>query len=388
MKITESIPYVDLFYLCWKALVSIGILIVAILFEAETLASAGERAPVKVLAEKVRNIQVTQTFPVIGRFVARKNGVVAALTNGPLKEMLVEVGDRVSRGQVVARMIIDRIQANRDLLAAELTIKEAKLRTVEARLTLKLGEMVRLDGLRKSAAFSHAQYSDKRNEVAMVRSEISEAQGAVSKAKADLKLASIDLYNAEIRAPFDAKVIKRHATVGTYLSIGTPIATLLNDKEMEIEANVPAGRLVGVLPNREVKVRMDNGYMVSAVVRAIVPSENSKTRTRPVRFSLEMGELSKRFLIAESQSVTVLLPVAQALRVLTVHKDAVTTKGNNKVVVKIVDGIAKPRNVKIGESVGDRFAVLSGLSEGDTVVIRGNEGLRSGQKVIYETSAK
>ena len=79
-----------------------------------------------------------------------------------------------------------------------------------------------------------------------------------------------------------------------------------------------------------------------------------------------------------------MLPVARARRVLTVHKDAVTSKGKNQVVIQIVDNVAKPRNIQVGTAVADRFAVVSGLKEGDIVVIRGNEGLRSGQKVAFE----
>ena len=346
--------------------------------------SAAEKPPTKVVVEKVRKTEVVQTFPAIGRFVARQHGVVAALTNGPVKEMLVNVGDRVEAGQIVSRMVKARIQANRDLLAAELREKEAALRTAQAQLKLTLGEMERIGGLKKSAAFSQGRYSDKRNEVAKVRSEVSEAEGAVAKARANLKLASIDLYNAEVRAPYNGIVVQRHAVAGAHLAVGDPVVTLLNDREMEVEADVPAERLVGVSVGRDVRLKLSDGTFLQAKVRAIVPSENAKTRTRPVRFSLDDSEGVERPAIADNQSVTVLLPVARARRVLTVHKDAVTSRGANKVVVTVVDETATPRNIRIGDAVGERFTVLSGLEDGDIVVIRGNEGLRPDQKVKFE----
>jgi hypothetical protein len=67
-----------------------------------------------------------------------------------------------------------------------------------------------------------------------------------------------------------------------------------------------------------------------------------------------------------------------------VHKDAVTTRGKDKVVIVVIDNEATPRSVRVGEAVGDRFTVLSGLQDGDIVVIRGNEGLRPNQKVTYD----
>jgi RND family efflux transporter MFP subunit len=354
----------------------------AVLFPAVVPAVAvAQRPPTKVVVEKVRTTEVAQTFPVIGRFVARQHGVVAALTNGPVKETLVEVGERVTQGQVVARMVIERIRANRNLLAAELREKEAGLQTAEAQLKLTMGEMARLDGLRRSAAFSQARYSDKRNEVAKYRSEVTEAQGAVAKARANLQLARIDLHNAEVRAPFDAVVVRKHAVAGAYLAVGDPVVTLVNDQEMEIEADVPAERLEGVVAGREVAVRLADDTVLRARVRAVVPSENAKTRTRPVRFQLIEA---KGHVVADNQSATVMLPVARARRVLTVHKDAVTSKGKSKVVIQIVDNVARPRNIQVGAAVGDRFAVISGVKEGDIVVIRGNEGLRPGQKVDFE----
>ena len=362
----------------WATAVAISVVLI---WAGAPSFAVAQRPPAKVVVEKVRTIEVAQTFPVIGRFVARQHGVVSALTSGPLKETLVKVGERVTKGQVVARMVIDRIRANRNLLAAELREREAGLQTAEAQLKLTMGELTRLDGLRRSAAFSQARFSDKRNEVAKYRSEVTEAQGAVAKARANLQLARIDLHNAEVRAPFDAVVVRKHAVAGAYLAVGDPVVTLVNDQEVEIEADVPAERLEGVVAGRKVAVRLDNGANLQAKVRAVVPSENSKTRTRPVRFQLRDAAVQT---VADNQSVTVMLPVARARRVLTVHKDAVTSKGKNQVVIQIVDNVAKPRNIQVGTAVADRFAVVSGLKEGDIVVIRGNEGLRSGQKVAFE----
>ena len=61
-----------------------------------------------------------------------------------------------------------------------------------------------------------------------------------------------------------------------------------------------------------------------------------------------------------------------------------TSRGGNKVVITVVDETATPRNIRIGDAVGERFTVLSGLEDGDIVVIRGNEGLRPDQKVTFE----
>jgi len=373
----EVSPQQDM-HVAWTVILG---LIVALVSSEVTILKAAERPPAKVMVEKVRITEVAQTFPAIGRFISRQHGVVSALASGPVRETLVEVGERVERGQVVARIVIDRIRANRDLLLAELQEREAGLKTAKAQLKFTMGELARLDGLRRSAAFSQARYSDKQNEVAKFRSEVTEAQSAVAKARANLELAKIDLRNAEVRAPFDAVVVQKHAVTGAYLAVGDPVVTLVNDRQMEIEVNVPAERLEGVLPGRMIEARLDNGTKLRAEVRAIVPLENAKTRTRPVRFRLTHVY---RRVVADNQSVTVMLPVARAKRVLTVHKDAVTSRDKRRVVILVDDSTARPRNVQLGAAIGDRFAVVSGLKDGDIVVVRGNEGLRSGQKLAFE----
>ncbi len=206
----------------------------------------------------------------------------------------------------------------------------------------------------------------------------------MARARANLKLASIDLYNAEIRAPYDAVVVRRHAVAGAYLAVGDSVVTLVNDRDMEIEAEVPSNRLAGAVTKRNVDVTLDTGKKISATVRAIVPSENAQTRTRPVRFFFDGASTGLSGAIAANQSVTVLLPIAGADRVLTVHKDAVTTRGNGKFVVVINENKAKPTKVELGDAVGDRFTVTSGLKQGDIVVVRGNETLRPGQKVTFD----
>ena len=365
-----------------KTAFCLGILLPAISLASDT--AGAERPPTKVVVDVVRQTPVSQTFPVIGRFVSRQFGVVASLTNGPVQEVLVDVGDRIEKGQIIARLVNDRIRANRDLMAAELRETSAALKTAEAQLKLTMGEMTRLNGLRESAAFSQARYNDKQNEVAKVRSKVMEAESNVVRAQANLKLVSIDLYNAEIRSPYDAVVVRRHAVAGAYLAAGNPVVTLVNDRDMEIEAEVPSNRLAGAVAGRVVEVILDTGKKISATLRAIVPSENELTRTRPVRFSFD--GVSSRLLgtIAANQSVTVQLPIARADRVLTVHKDAVTARGNGKFVVVITNNKAQPTKVSLGDAVGDRFAVAAGLKQGDIVVVRGNETLRSGQKVTFE----
>ena len=118
---------------------------------------------------------------------------------------------------------------------------------------------------------------------------------------------------------------------------------------------------------------------VTATVRAVVPEENTQTRTRTVRFAPEFGAIAD---LAANQSVTVHLPAGAPRDVVTVHKDAILNrKGRTMAVVVTDDDTAEIRPVRLGTAVGNRFEVLDALKPGDRVVVRGNERLRPGQKL-------
>ena len=158
------------------------------------------------------------------------------------------------------------------------------------------------------------------------------------------------------------------------------MVTIINDTNLDIEADVPTNRLTGLSNSSIVGVRLDDGGRTTAKLRAIVPSENPRTRTRPVRFIPDTTQIKGD--LADNQSVTVLIPIGDARAAITVSKDAIIERAERMTVFVVRNGAAQPTPVTVGEGSGDRFVVQSGLKPGDQVVIRGNEGLRPGQRLI------
>jgi RND family efflux transporter MFP subunit len=344
-------------------------------------AALAQRAAV-VGVDKVRSESVSQTFPVIGRLVARRAGVVAARVGGPVAEMHVEVGDRVKKGAVLAVLVSDGLGWQRERRAATVTQQQAKLRAATAKLQLKQQEMQRLVKLRdnNSAAFRQALYDDKLLQITMLESDLAEAQARLKQANAELRLAELDLRYAKIRAPYAGVVSLRHTEIGNFLKVGEPVVTLINDQHLEVEADVPSDRIRGLTKGRKIVFEVE-GIALYATVRAIVPEENPQTRTRAVRFKLDMKMAGSGF--AVNQSVTVLIPIASERAVVSVHKDAVLNRRGKDMVYVVVEGAAKPRPVSLGDAVGDRFIVHGGLKPGEIVVVRGNERLFPGQPVKF-----
>ncbi len=361
-----------------------GLLTAALLLAAAALAPTAwaqdgpPASPVHV--DEVVVAPLAQTAPVIGRVVAQRAGPVAARIDGAVADYLVEVGDRVNAGQPIALIDDAVLSAERDLAAARLSEAEALVETKRAALALAGQELSRLEGLRESAAFSQARYDDARQTVAIARSELGESESAVAAARAELALADLNLFYAEVRAPYAGVVTERQSEAGAYLRTGEPVISLVADDALEIEVEVPFMRLAGLQPGTEVEVRLADESVHSAEVRALVPAEDPRTRTRPVRLIPKFGDVATP--LAPGQSVSVQVPVGAARDVLSVAKDAVLPRAGGRTQVFVVeDGKAMLRDAQLGVAVGDRFEVLGGLEPGDLVVVRGNERLRDGQPV-------
>lgn len=326
---------------------------------------------------------LSQTTSVIGRLVPRQRGTVAAATNGPVGEVAVAVGDKVVKGDLLVQILDTRIRETRNLYAAELGEARAKVETSLAELAQAELELKRSDQLKSSAAFSQARYEDQKKQVATSQSLVSEAENAVFTAQSELRRAEIDVYLARITAPFDGVVVEKHTEVGSYLGVGDPVVSLINDTDLEIEADVPTGLIAGLTPGRTVQATIYGGVTLDAFVRAVIPEENALTRTRAVRFDAAFPEDQNIGPLAAGQTTTVHLPIGEDRQIVSVHKDAILTQGNDKSVYVVVEGVVQARPISIGKAVGNRLEVVEGLKPDDVVVIRGNERLQPGQAVTY-----
>ncbi len=370
--------------------VHIVLAILVLLGFAPSLASAEvktDKAEVpQVVVDIVRGEPLNQTVPILGRFVARQAGVVAARVAGSVAEFNIDVGDRVTAGDVIAVLDKQRFKMRRDLQRAALNRFSAQFKTKNQQIVLLKQELARLKSLSKSPAFSQARLDDKTQQVIVATSTAAEAKAQLAMSRADLRLTEIDLKDAEVLAPYDGVVSVRHVSKGAYVSVGNPVVTLIGDQTMEIEVDVPTDRITGLPIDTEVLAVVDGAHKLKTRVRAVVPEENPRTRTRAVRLTPVFASKKQNF--AANQSVTLLLPAGVERSVITVNKDAILNRKGKKLVVMAIDGKTEMREVTLGQAAGSRFVVRSGLKLGELVVIRGNERLRPGTAIAYATPKK
>ena len=354
----------------------------AVLAVAAVLAAhaAAAQQPSLVVVDEIRHEPLSQTQPVLGRFVARQGGEVAARTAGPVTEMRIDVGDRVKAGDTMAVLDLDRLKLQRDLAASTEREMAALLDSAKAQLTRRRQDLERLEAIRESAAFSPARYDNAVQDAAISESAVAAAAAALARARASLRIARDELADGEVAAPYAGVVTERHTEVGAWVGVGAPVATLLNENDLEIEADVPYNRISGLSPGTAVTVSLADGSPHAAIVRAVGAEENALTHTRRVRFTPQVTGAEVANAVGESVSVS--LPLGAPRQVLTVHKDAILKRqGLSLVYVVNAEGAAEIRPVSLGEAVGPRFEVLDGVAVGERAVIRGNERLRPGQAV-------
>jgi len=375
-------------------MISRSLLILTLLW----ISCASAQQAARVSVDAVILEQFAQTVPILGRLVAKQTSTVAVRISGPVAEILVDPGDVVSVGQALARLDTTNLELLKKQAESALVEARTRLKTVKAELVLAGQEVDRLKALKGSAAISQAALDDALQQQQIARSRVNEADAGIRSSQVLFEIAALAYENAVIRAPFDGTITEKLTEVGNYLQVGQPVFRLISDRRLDLLADIPAPRLKGLQPGFTVRVEFENGSEHTAVMRAIVPEENPRTRTRQVRFEPILGDDAGN--LASEQSVIVHIPVSDAREILTVHKDGIIRRGQANVVYVVVNESAEeapdsqsdsqpgsqPQRVEIreletGYSTGNRVEVLAGLSAGERVVIRGNERLRPGQAV-------
>lgn len=204
------------------------------------------------------------------------------------------------------------------------------------------------------------------------------AQAAVDQAKAALEAARIQVRDATIVAPFDAKVSQRHLAQGAMAGPTTPIVTLVAS-EVEVIINVEEARLqqVAVGQKATVSVAAYPGEEFPSSVVARAPSLDPRSRTLAVRVRPEPtdrlldGMFAQVRIVSETRDGVLLIPL-----------QAVLQKEGKTSVFVVVDGqTARLRELKTGVGDGKVIEVRSGVAEGEEVVVAGQENLVDAQAV-------
>mgnify|MGYP002628815285 CR=1 FL=1 len=368
--------------------IAAAIILASACFGAPAAAQAPNGRPAPTLVgDAVREEIASDMTAIVGRFVSLRGGPIAARVAGAVDKVFFEIGDRVEAGQPLIRMALDRLEAEQARQNAFVALAAARIQSAKASLRLAQQAATRLARLKSSPAYSEALLSDKQREAERAAADVKVAEADHDRARADLRLANVALAYAEVRAPYGGVVAERHVDVGGFVALGEPVATLVGDRALEIEAEAPTDRMGGVQPGALAEVRYGDATF-TAPVRAVLPRETGVSRTRAVRFGPLPQELQA--IAITNAAVAVAIPATAPRPVVTVHKDAIIREGAGTNVIVANPGaeaglfMPETRWVVVGEAIGGRFIVLDGLKPGEIVVVRGNESVDTTKPIKLE----
>jgi len=317
--------------------------------KAATPAKADATPPVAVETVKPVRADMAAVYSGTAPIEADQESKVVAKVGGELRRLLVEEGDRVRAGQVLAVLDGDKLR---------LEVAEAKATLSKLERDFQRNVELQKRGLIGSAAFDDLRYQ-------------LEAERAAH------DLAALQLSYTEIRAPIDGVVSERRVKVGNMLQPNDPLFTISKPEPLIAHVHVPERELAKLAVGQQADVQVDAaGGSYRAHIRRISPVVDPATGTFKVTLEftpapqLRAGMFSRVNIVYERR--------AQALQI---PRAALVEADGGPVVFVVANGKAESRRVQTGLANGGSIEVLSGLKDADPVVVVGQNGLKSGNEV-------
>ena len=346
----------------------VGIARMSAVSRVVTRAGGGSHSTVAVTLARVERLVVPSSLMVTGSLVARDELPIGTETSQlALAAVLVDVGDHVKRGQLLARFNDQVLQAQQRQASAALS--EARANAAESGANAR-----RADELRKTGSIS-AQEFDSRHSAELTM------KARVEVAEANLALADARLKQAEIRAPSDGTITSRSAHIGAVPFAGNgEMFRMIRDDCVELVAEVPESDLARVRVGQAVAVEVDGGGehdgSVAGSVRLVEPTVDSKTRIGRVHITV-----ARHADLVAGVFVVGRIQLGNAETLMVPEKAVVYQEG--RPVVFVIDAAAKAarRTVTVGVRDRGRISILSGLDAGERVVVVGAGYLTTGDLV-------
>jgi len=377
----------------------------------------GETEPViPVQVTKAARASIDRVITASGVLFPRDQASVMPKISAPVKKFLVNRGDRVSAGQLLA------VLENRDLEAAltdargQFAQAEANLRTVtaasipedlaksqndvaaakeamdasqkvvESRQQLyRDGAIARkmVDDAAVALAQAKSQYETAAQHLKTLegpgrQEQVKAAQAQVESARGRLENAQAQLSYAEIRSPIAGIVADRPLYAGEMASAGAPLLTVMDISNVIARVNVAATDAVSLRAGVPATIHAPDGD-VQGKVTVVSPATDAQSTTIEIwveapnpRAAMKPGAAVTASILAQTIANALVIPAEAILP---------AADASNEVLVVTADSVAHERKVKVGVKNEGKVQILDGIGDGDTVVTTGGVGVQDGAKV-------
>ncbi len=361
-----------------------------------------ETAGPAIAVEKAARADLSHILALTAEFTPYQEIDVMSKVAGFVKNINVDIGDRVRIGQVLAVLEVPEMQDDLTKAAATVQLSDAEIKRAkdDVQRAQAAHEIAHLSYQRlldvsktKPGLVAQQEIDDARSKDLVAEAQISAAQSNLMAAEQQTQVSRADqsryrtLYNyTRVTAPFDGVVTMRYANQGSMIQAGTasqsqamPVVRLSQNNLLRLLLPVPESAVPHVQLGQEVEVHVPslNRSFTGKVARF---SEKVSTATRTMETEVDVPNPS--LVLIPGMYAEVDLQLESRTNVLSIPVSAVDLTSADRQVYRINDGgNVEIVPVKLGLETSTRVEVLSGLKDGNLVVVGGRAGLKSGDKV-------
>ena len=376
----------------------------------------------KVETKEAVSQKIAPRTQIQGRVKTGPLEIVTAPASGRVQLEAIRIGDIVVKGQKLAEQDSENLQYQLRLLRlrkqeteqniaqlkADIEFEEQLGLVAQEKLTLLEAKLARAEKLRASQTISSEAFDTTKTAylaareqtllrartLARLRSENNSASLTARKLLLELEELEADIAKANILTPVAGQIAQLAGANALYMREGEEIARIRTDKGFEVEADIPAD-YVAFLSSEDIieaviETQAQNTPLRSQIIqlklRAILPTQNSRTSTRPTRFLplTPLPDLAR----AENTALTLQIPTKSPQDLVTIPQDALVPLNGGYVVFVAKEGRAEQRIVTLGGTVQDKIVILKGIVAGEAVITKGNEILSDGKEIADGNSPR
>jgi len=340
--------------------------------QADNAAGAPPAMPVQVLVAEPRTI--TDTTEYLALLKSRHSAIINPQVEGQITKIFVKSGDRVNAGAPLLQIDPLKQEAAVNSQEAARTAQEATVRFAQVSLE-------RAKKLFDAGVISKQDYDNAQTSYDSAVAQLKALEHQVQQQK-------VELHYYSVSAPMDGTVGDVPVRVGDRVGVTTLLTTVDEPGALEAYIYVPAARAHGLRPGLPVKLIADNGTTLADTELTFVsPQVDPETQT--VLAKAAIGASKTNFRIAQQVRTQIswgsrsgeVIPVLAAQRVNGEFFSFVAVKEGNGTV-------ARQRHLKVGETIGNDYVVLDGISAGDHIILSGLQFLQDGAPVAEQVQGK
>jgi RND family efflux transporter MFP subunit len=346
----------------------------------------GGRGQLTVELAPVVHAAVNRELSVVGNLIGDQTVSVVPKTAGRLQEIAVKLGDRVNRGQRIAKIEDQEILEQVRQAEAAFEVAKATIRQREADLALAKTNVERSRNLYQRQLLPQQTLDDAEAKYQSAQAALDLARAQNTQSESRLDELRFTLQNTIITSPVNGFVARRAVDPGAFVSQNSPVVDVVDITRVRMVANIVEKDLkqIGVGDTARVEVDAFPGEDFMGRIARVSPVLDPQTRTASIeveianpQYRLKPGMYARVGIITESHPDALVVPT-----------NAVVDVNGTRGVYLSVNNAAAFHPVKIGIEGNERTEILDGVAAGDRVVTTGAAGLRNGDPIILAAGAR